>query len=254
MRLWLTLILLCSCLTFAQPASTSVVGRVNLAEITEANGGTLVADGDHATLRFEEYRAVVFAGSNQVIVNGTDVTLQEAIQLEDGVWFAPLELLEALNLKVAEGEVVGPSLEPFALSWEELELGRGVKALHLFHRPEIAAEDDSSLMLLDYELLGKSDPKAAPEVQKFLKSWTEASHSRPLFVSTTAEPGAVLPESLEFVQGSQKYVVDRDAGMTMLEGTFPRGAGVVSLPPSFDLRRSVRVFWGSSAAEYVFVR
>jgi hypothetical protein len=253
MRHWLTLILLCTCFAFAQPAITPGV-RVNLSEITEANGGTLVADGDHATLRFEEYRAVVFAGSNQVIVNGTDVTLPEAIQLEDEVWSAPVELLEALNLKVPEGEVVGPSLEPFALSWEELELGRGVKALHLFHRPEIGAEDDSSLMLLDYELLGKSDPKAAPEVQKFLKSWSEASHSRPLFVSIAAEPRAVLPETLEFVQGSQKYTVDKDAGMTMLTGKFPSGSGVVSLPPSFDVRQPVRVFWGSSAAEYMFVK
>ena len=253
MRHWLTLILLCTCFAFAQPAITPGA-RVNLSEITEANGGTLVADGDHATLRFDEYRAVVFAGSNQVIVNGTDVTLQEAIQHEDGVWFAPLELLEALNLKVPAGEVVGPSLEPFALSWEELGLGRGVKALHLFHRPEIGAEDDSSLMLLDYELLGKADPKAAPEVQKFLKSWSEASHSRPIFVSIAVEPGAVLPETLEFVQGSQKYVVDADAGMTMLTGKFPNGSGVVSLPPSFDMRQPVRVFWGSSAAEYTFVR
>jgi hypothetical protein len=251
MRHWLTLILLCTCLTFAQSAND---GRINLSEITEANGGTLVADGDHATLRFDEYRAVVFAGSNQVIVNGTDVRLQEAIQLEDGVWFAPLELLEALNLKLPEGEVVGPSLEPFALSWEELELGRGVKALHLFHRPEIGAEDDSSLMLLDYELLGKADPKAAPEVQQFLKSWVAASHSRPLFVSIASEPGAVLPETLEFAQGSQKYTVDKDAGMTMLTGKFPSGSGVVSLPPSFDLKQAVRVFWGSSAAEYTFVR
>jgi hypothetical protein len=253
MRHWLTPLLLCTCFAFAQPAITPGV-RVNLSEITEANGGTLVADGDHATLRFEEYRAVVFAGSNQVIVNGTDVTLQEAIQLEDEVWFAPVELLEALNLKLPEGEVVGPSLEPFALSWEELELGRGVKALHLFHRPEIGAEDDSSLMLLDYELLGKADPKAAPEIQKFLKSWSEASHSRPIFVSIAAEPGAILPETLEFVQGSQKYVVDADAGMTMLTGKFPSGSGVVSLPPSFDVRQPVRVFWGSSAAEYTFVR
>jgi hypothetical protein len=197
---------------------------------------------------------VVFADSNQVIVNGTDVTLSEAIQLEDGVWFAPFELLEALNLHAPDDEPVGVSLEPFALSWEEIELGRGVKALHLFHRPEVGAEDDSSLMLLDYELLGKADPKAAPKVQKFLKSWTEASHSRPLFVSIAAEPGVVLPESLEFVQGSQKFVVDRDAGMTMLEGTFPKGSGVISLPPSFDVRKSVRVFWGSSAAEYTFVR
>jgi hypothetical protein len=227
---------------------------VNLSEITESNGGTLVADGDHATLRFDEYRAVVFAGSNQVIVNGTDVTLQEAIQLEDGVWFAPVELLEALNLKLPEGVPVGPSLEPFALSWEELELGRGVKALHLFHRPEIGAEEDSSLMLLDYELLAKSDPKAVPEVRAFLKSWAAANHSRPLFVSIATEPGAVLPETLEFVQGSQKYTVDKDAGMTMLTGKFPSGSGVVSLPPSFDLKQAVRVFWGSSAAEYTFVR
>jgi hypothetical protein len=250
-RHWLTLILLCTCLTFAQSAND---GRINLSEITEANGGTLVADGDHATLRFDEYRAVVFAGSNQVIVNGTDVTLPEPIQLEDGVWFAPLELLEALNLLAPEGLPVGPSLEPFALSWEELELGRGVKALHLFHRPEIGAQDDSSLMLLDYELLGQADPKAAPEVQKFLKSWTEASHSRPIFVSIVAEPGAVLPETLEFVQGSQKYMVDKDVGMTMLTGKFPSGSGIVSLPPSFDLKRAVRIFWGSSAAEYTFVR
>jgi hypothetical protein len=253
MRHWLTLLLLCTCFAFAQPAMTPGV-RVNLTEITEANGGTFVADGDHATLRFEEYRAVVFAGSNQVIVNGTDVTLPEAIQLEDGVWFAPVELLEALNLKLPEGEVVGPSLEPFALSWEELELARGVKALHLFHRPEVTAEDDSSLMLLDYALLAKADPKAAPEIQKFLKSWAEASHSRPIFVSIAAEPGAVLPETLEFVQGSQKYTVERDAGMTMLNGKFPSGSGIVSLPPSFDLRKAVRVFWGSSAAEYTFVK
>jgi hypothetical protein len=256
MRQWLTL-LLCTCFAFAQPAITPSVPvnpvRVNLSEITEANGGTLVADGDHATLRFDEYRAVVFADSNQVIVNGTDVTLPEAIQLEDGVWFAPVELLEALNLKAPEGEVIGPSLEPFALSWEELELGRGVKALHLFHRLEVGAEDDSSLMLLDYALLGKADPKSAPEVQKFLKSWSDASHSRPLFVSIAAEPGVVLPESLEFVQGSQKYTVDKDAGMTMLTGNFPSGSGVVSLPPSFDVRQPVRVFWGSSAAEYTFV-
>jgi hypothetical protein len=247
MRHWLTLILLCTCFAFSQPANQSDAGRVNLSEITKANGGTLVADGDHATLRFDEYRAVV-------IVNGTDVTLPEPIQLEDGVWFAPVELLEALNLHAPEGEVVGPSLEPFALSWEELELGQGVKALHLFHRPEIGVEDDSSLMLLDYELLGKANPKAAPEVQKFLKSWAEASHSRPLFVSIAAEPGAVLPETLEFVQGSQKYLVDQDAGMTMLTGKFPSGSGVVSLPPSFDVRQPVRVFWGSSAAEYTFVR
>jgi hypothetical protein len=268
MRHWLTLFLLCTCFAFAQPAITTPVPvnpvpvnpvpvnpvRVNLAEITEANGGTLVADGDHATLRFDGYRAVVFAGSNQVIVNGTDVTLQEAIQLEDGVWFAPVELLEALNLKLPEGEVVGPSLEPFALSWEELELSRGVKALHLFHRPKVGAEDDASLMLLDYALLAKADPKFAPQVEKFLKSWAAASHSRPLFVSIASEPGAALPETLEFVQGSQKYTVDRDAGMTMLTGKFPSGSGIVSLPPSFDIRQPVRVFWGSSAAEYAFVR
>ena len=251
MRHWLTLILLCTCLTFAQSANDR---RINLAEITEANGGTLVADGDHATLRFDGYRAVVFADSNQVIVNGIDVTLQEAIQLEAGVWFAPPELLEALNLRAPEGVLVGPSLEPFSLSWEELELGRGVKALHLFHRPEIGAEDDSSLMLLDYELLGRADPKAAPEVQKFLKSWAAASHSRPLFVSIAAESGVALPETLEFVQGGQKYTVDKDAGMTMLTGKFPNGSGIVSLPPSFDLRQAVRVFWGSSAAEYTFVK
>jgi hypothetical protein len=258
MRHWLTLILLCTCFAFAQPAITPLVSvnpvRINLSEITEANGGTLVADGDHATLRFDGYRAVVFAGSNQVIVNATDVTLPEAIQLEDGVWYAPVELLEALNLKAPQGVPVGPSLEPFALSWEELGLGHGVTALHVFHRPEVGAEDDSSLMLLDYELLGKADPKAAPEVQKFLKSWTEASHSRPLFVSIAAEPGASLPETLEFVQGSQKYTVDKDAGMTMLTGKFPNGSGVVSLPPSFDVRQPVRVFWGSSAAEYTFVK
>ena len=230
-------------------------GLVDLEVLAKANGGQFVVTGDHGTLRLPEALAVVFEGSVDVIVNGADVTLSAPIVRRGERWLAPAELLEVLQLPALPGAESGPRLPAWALGWEELELARGVKGLHLFSKSGPDAPEDASLLMLDFAALGKADPALEPTVKKFLSVWNADHPGRALYFSVVGDAGVKLPETIEFVQNGQRYTVEADAGLKALEGKFPgEGIGVINLPTSFNAKAPMRVAWGSSVAEYVFVR
>lgn len=230
--------------------------RVNLEAVTRANGGQFVTADNRATMRLPEVIAIVFDGSDQVIVGGADVKLPDRVTRVGDSWFAPVEFIRALQLKPPPADPEPPAARgAFSLAWEEFELGHGVKALQLFERPAPDAPDQASLMLVDFGVLGQADPKLLASVSKFLRDFHTDHPGRALYYSVVAEKNAVLPDSITFVQNGQEYRVEAQAGLLSLEGKFPaESLGVVLLPTSFDIKQSMRVSWGSSTADYVFAR
>ena len=229
-------------------------GRVDLEAVTRANGGQFVTADNRATLRLPDVIAIVFDGSDQVIVGGADVKLPDRVVRVGGTWYAPVALIQALQLKPPPAAPEPPAVPgAFSLAWEEFDLGHGVKALQLFERPSPSAPDDASLMLLDFAALGQADPKLEARVSKFLSDFHTDHPGRALYYSVIADKNASLPESITFVQNGQEYKVEAQAGLLSLEGKFPaESLGVVLLPTSFDIAQPVRVTWGSSTADYVF--
>lgn len=230
--------------------------RVNLEAVTRANGGQFVIADNRATMRLPEVIAIVFNGSDQVIVGGADVKLPDRVIRVGDTWLAPMALIQALQLKPPAEPPAPPAVKgAFSLAWEEFEIGRGVKALQLFDRPSPDAPDRASLMLVDFEALGQADPKLQASVSKFLRDFQTDHPGRALYYSVVAEKNATLPESITFVQNGQEYRVEAQAGLLSLEGKFPaESLGVVLLPTSFDIKKPVRVTWGTSTADYSFAR
>jgi hypothetical protein len=229
-------------------------GRVDLEAVTRANGGQFVTADNRATLRLPEVIAIVFDGSDQVIVGGADVKLPDRVTRVGNTWFAPIEFIQALQLKPPPATPEPPAIQgAFSLAWEEFDIGHGVKALQLFERPAPGAPDQASLMLVDFSVLGQADPKLEASVSKFLRDFRTDHPGRALYYSVVADKYATLPESITFVQDGQEYKVEAQAGLLSLEGKFPaESIGVVLLPTSFDIKQPVRVTWGSSTADYVF--
>jgi hypothetical protein len=231
-------------------------GRVDLEAVTRANGGQFVVADNRATMRLPEVIAIVFDGSDQVIVGGADVKLPDRVVRIGGTWFAPIEFIQALQLKPPPAAPEAPVVKgAFSLAWEEFDIGHGVRALQLFERPSPDAPDQASLMLVDFSVLGQADPKLEASVSKFLRDFRSDHPGKALYYSVVADKYATLPESITFVQDGQEYKVEAQAGLLSLDGKFPaESIGVVLLPTSFDIRQPIRVTWGSSIADYVFAR
>jgi hypothetical protein len=231
-------------------------GRVDLEAVTRANGGQFVVSDNRATMRLPEVIAIVFDGSDQVIVGGADVKLPDRVVRVGETWFAPVAFIQALQLKPPPAEPETPAVKgAFSLAWEEFDIGHGVKALQLFERPTPDAPDQASLVLVDFGALAQADPKLEATVSKFLRDFHTDHPGRALYYSVVADKNATLPESITFVQDGQEYKVEAQAGLLSLEGKFPaESLGVVLLPTSFDIKQPVRVTWGSSTADYVFAR
>ena len=250
-RTWLLGLITLLGMAFGAPETGE---RVDLERLAGANGGQFVVTGDHGTLRLPEALAVVFENSKDVIVNGVDVALPAPILRRGDRWLAPPELLEVLKLPALPSDEPSAALPAWALGWEELELGAGVKGLHLFLKSEPDASERASLLMLDFAALARADKALEPTVKKFLAEWTKVHPGRALYYSVVADAGTPLPDTIEFVQNAQRYTVEADAGLRTLEGKFPgEGIGVVNLPPSFNPKAPMRVTWGSSVADYVFL-
>lgn len=230
--------------------------RVNLEAVTRANGGQFVTADNRATLRLPDVVAIVFDGSDRVIVGGADVKLPDPVTRVGETWFAPVALIQALQLKPLPVAPEPPAIPgTFSLAWEEFDIGHGVKALQLFERAAPGAPDQASLMLVDFAVLGQADPKLGATVSKFLRDFHTDHPGRALYYSVVTDKNVTLPESITFVQNGQEYKVEAQAGLLSLQGKFPdESLGVVLLPTSFDITQPIRVTWGTSTADYVFSR
>lgn len=238
---------------FAQ--TLAPVGRhFDLSEVAALNQATLTLDSSRATLRFGKRIVYLFANSTDLIVDGQDVRLNEPVLQIKERWFVPRVLLEALQLKAPKPAVLQTDPIPFELAWEELELKSGVRGLHLFYTSEFNTKDDASLFLMPFEQVAKLESGLGRDVQKVIIGMTQAQAGRVLYFSVALEPEGNPIGLLEFIQGSSRYSVENGAGLLSLSGKFPQTSlGAIKLPSSFDLRQPIRVVWGDSSADYVFL-
>lgn len=225
----------------------------DLNAVASLNDGAFSVASGRGTLRWAENIAYFFAGSTSFILNGKDVRLSQAIERRGERWLAPREFLEALQLEFPDPVPDDPALGNLELTWEELDLGKGVRGLHLFHRD--GGEDTASLLLMEYQDLTQLDSTLAPLVQKVITGFTSAQPGKMLYFSIAAQAIAQTPKQLEFIQGKTRYTVESGAGLYPLDGVYPASSiGAVKLPAYFDLRAPVQVVWGDSSASYVFAR
>jgi hypothetical protein len=225
----------------------------DLLEVASLNQGSLNLDKTRATLRFGKRIVYLFANSPELIVDGQDVRLNLPVLLLGERWLVPAVLLEALQLKAPKPIGDAPSLVPFELPWEDLELKSGVRGLHLFYTSEFNSQNDASLFLMPFEQLAKLEPGLEKDTQKIIAGMTQAQAGRVLYFSVALESGSNPTGLLEFIQGGSRYSVENGAGLLSLFGTFPKASlGAIKLPTSFNLRLPIRVVWGDSSADYVF--
>jgi hypothetical protein len=226
----------------------------DLQKVATLNQGSFVSDDTRATLRFQKRITYLFPNSFDVIVDGQDIRLNAPVLLEKNRWLAPRVLLEALQLKAPKPEISN-SVQNFELPWEELELRAGVRGLHLFYTSEFNSVDDASIFLMPFEQVSKLEQGLQSNVQKVLANLNLERTGKILYFSVALETGSNPINQLEFTQGSTRYSVENGAGLYSFSGVFPKSSlGAVKLPTSFDLRLPIRVTWGESSADYVFVR
>ena len=227
----------------------------DLQKVAELNQGSFVADSARATLRFGKRITYLFPNSFDVIVDGQDIRLNAAVLMQNKRWLAPRVLLEALQLKAPAPEPAASPVQNFELSWEELELKEGVRGLHLFYTSEFNSVDDASIFLMPFEQVANLEKGLQTNVQKVLANLNLERTGKILYFSVALESGSNPINQLEFTQGATRYSVENGAGLYSFSGTFPKASlGAVKLPTSFDLRSPVRVTWGESSADYVFIR
>ncbi len=227
----------------------------DLTVVARLNQGSFIPDTTRATLRFGDRIVYVFPNSFEVIADGQDVRLNAPVLVQNKRWLAPRVLLEALQLKAPTPEPNSVSVQNFELLWEELELKSGVRGLHLFYKSEFGTIDDASLFLMPFEQVAKLEKELQSNVQKVLATLNFEQSGKILFFSVQLEPNSNPINQLEFTQGSTRYNVENSAGLYSFSGTFPKTSlGAVKLPNSFNLRLPIRVTWGDSSADYVFVR
>jgi hypothetical protein len=225
----------------------------DLLEVATLNQGSLSFDKSRATLRFGKRIVYLFANSQELIVDGQDVRLNLPILQVGERWLVPAVLLEALQLKAPKPISDSPSLVPFELTWEDLEIKPGVRGLHLFYTSEFNSQNDASLFLMPFEQVAKLETGLTKEAQKIIAGMTQAQSGKVLYFSVSLETGSNPTGLLEFIQGGSRYSVENGAGLLSLSGTFPKTSlGAIRLPSSFDLRSPIRVVWGDSSADYVF--
>jgi hypothetical protein len=227
--------------------------RYDLLEVARVNDGAFTVSGTRGTLRWGENIAYFFAGSQSFILNGKDVRLSSAIARREAQWLVPRDFLEALQLEYPDPVRDPANLGKLELTWEELDLGGGVRGLHLFHRE--GDLDTASLLLLEFTDLERLDKGLAGSVKKVVAGFTAAQPGKLLYFSIAAQVIELPPTQLEFIQGKTRYRVESGAGLYPLDGIYPASSiGAVKLPAYFDLRSPVRVVWGASSADYVFER
>ena len=227
--------------------------RYDLLDVARVNDGAFIISSTRGTLRWNENIAYFFAGSQSFILNGKDVRLNSAIIRRESQWLVPRDFLEALQLEYPDPVRDPTGLGKLELTWEELDLGSGVRGLHLFHRD--GDTDTASLLLLEFADLERLDKGLSASVKKVTAGFTAAQPGKILYFSIAAQVAAQTPTQLEFTQGKTRYTVESGAGLYPLDGIYPASSiGAVKLPAYFDLRSSVRVVWGDSSASYVFER
>lgn len=249
----LTLLMLSSLVSSGLGQAAPTNALYDLLEVARVNDGAFTSSGTRGTLRWGENIAYFFSGSQSFILNGKDVRLSSAIARRDAQWLAPRDFLEALQLEYPNPVSDPTGLGKLELTWEELDLGSGVRGLHLFHRD--GDTDTASLLLLEFADLERLDKSSAGAVKKVIAGFTAAQPGKILYFSIAAQAVAQPPAQLEFTQGKTRYTVESGAGLYPLDGIYPASSiGAVKLPAYFDLRSAVRVVWGESSASYVFER
>lgn len=249
----LTLLILSSLVSSGLGQAVPGDARYDLLEVARVNDGAFTIQATRGTLRWGENIAYFFAGSQSFILNGKDVRLSSPISLRGTQWLVPRDFLEALQLEYPNPVSDPTGLGKLELTWEELDLGGGVRGLHLFHRD--SDTDTASLLLLEFADLERLDKGLAGSVKKVVAGFTAVQPGKMLYFSIAAQAAALTPTQLEFTQGKTRYTVESGAGLYPLDGVYPASSiGAVKLPAYFDLRSAVRVVWGDSSASYVFER
>lgn len=226
----------------------------DLLEVAKLNQASFTSDQKRATLRFKDKIVYLFPNSPDVIIDGQDLRLNTPVLVQGTRWLAPGVLLEALQLKAPKPIPSQASLNAFELPWESLELKPSVRGLHLFYKSQFNTTDDASIFLMPFEQVAKLDKDMQVPVQKVLANLNLNRTGKILYFSVAQEPGSNPLDELEFIQGATRYSVQNNAGLYSFSGTFPDvSLGAVKLPTTFDLRQPIRIIWGDSSADYVFL-
>ncbi len=238
-----------------QNLSSADTAYFDLQAVANLNQGSFTADDTRANLRFGKRIIYMFANSFDLIVDGQDIRLNAPVLFQNKRWLAPRVLLEALQLRAPAAVPSANPVQNFELPWEELEIKPGVFGLHLFYTSEFNSTNDASLFLMPFEQVSKLENNLQSNVQKVLANLNLEQAGKILYFSVVLEEGSNPINQLEFIQGATRYSVENGAGLYSFSGAFPKASlGAIKLPTSFNLRLPIRVVWGDSSADYVFVR
>lgn len=259
---------------------------VELTSLARAAGVVATEAGVALTYRAAGGVVTFFADSNVALQQKpgdpatTEVALSAPVlRLMDG-WWAPLDALEFLGVGPSPGDasviLPGGAATPLryetlptdegraepagvtadsAVGWEINELGPGVSVLRLY-------SGEAELTLLDLPLLPLARPDLTREVDAALDAAGAAGAARDsvLLLQVVSISDSEWNPALTFTQGDRvlevryPYRLLLQAGGPDVVGPGAPVAGVILLPPAFDLYRPLGVQWDGVSAEVAFRR
>lgn len=154
--------------------------------------------------------------------------------------------------ETAEGGATLGELGVLDPGWELADVAPALPALRFF------TDDGVSLMLVDLVLVPLAFPELTRLVDEAADEAAAASGDQPLLLLVTALHATSWDARLRFVQGERTLEVDDPFRLLLRLGSSETvsptepAAGVVLLPPSFNLYRPLRVEWGDLSAEVTF--
>ena len=183
-------------------------------------------------------------------------------------WFAPLDVLDLLNISPGSSALTLPDGRSLSLDIPDtpqtrasantalIDLGNGVTGLS-FYKAGPAGKETLSLLVMDLGLM----PLAFPEQQRELdRVMTALGTGKPLYFILTALSSSSWDASFRIDQGGRVVEYSHPQGVSILEGDPQRVApgspvsGVLLLPDWINLRRPLTVTWSGVTATVQYRR
>ncbi len=242
-------------------------------DLARALGATTFAQDGALTLRLPTGVLTVFEGQPDALWQSarssepTSVWTALPVQVRDGRWFLPEDLLAVLRVAV-EGDAVrlpDGSLRSLAFEREPTEaaatgqvvaLGSAVEGLRLFAEG-VAGEAAVSLLAVDLGLVGLAFPDQQAALDAVLR---DLGDDKALLLIVTAVAEAAWQPAVFVTQDGRETLLSAPFAVQVLDGdpenVTPEApvVAVAFLPPDVDVRRPLTLRWAGASGTWTLRR
>lgn len=242
-------------------------------DLARALGATASAEGGALTLRLPSGVLTVFEGQPDALWQAARSSAPMAVwsalpvQVRDGRWFLPEDLLAVLRVVVEDDALRLPdgSRRPLAFEREPaaaaatgqvVTLGPAVEGLRLFAEG-VAGQAAVSLLAVDLGLVGLAFPAQQAALDAVLR---ELGDEKALLLIVTAVAEAAWQPAVFVTQDGRESLLSAPFTVQVLEGDPERVTpetpviAVAFLPPDVDLRRPLTLRWAGSSGTWTLRR